>query len=144
MFAKSKRNLDQRGVTLLETMLALLIFSIGIMAVGAMQVSSLRLNTQARRSSLDSAVAADFLEQFLSLPYDDPLLVDSDNGFEPSAFDHGPFQIESTDSEIEWEVEDQSSVNGIKRIRVTIRSSDAGGVLRTRTYEYVKARGALK
>lgn len=130
-------------MTLLETMIALLIFSIGIIGVGAMQVGSMHINTKARKATYDTVAASEYLEDILSLPYDDPLLSDSDNGFEPSTPDHGPFKIESTLSSIEWEIDDQFPIPNTKRIRITLRFGGSKGSIQPSTCEYVKIKGPV-
>ena len=42
---KDRKKIDSRGFTLIEVMIALAIFSIGIMAVGSLQLSNYRNNT---------------------------------------------------------------------------------------------------
>ena len=60
---------NQSGFTLLEVLIALFIFSIGILGVNAMQLTSIQGNGKANRITQASNVAADRIEQFLSTPY---------------------------------------------------------------------------
>jgi type IV pilus assembly protein PilV len=62
------------GFSLIEVMIALAIFSIGILAVGTMQVRSTDGNTSARIRTEASVWAQDTIETLMLLPYDDPQL----------------------------------------------------------------------
>jgi len=62
------------GFTLLEVMVALAIFSVGLLAIFSMHVSSLRTNTVARGVTENVTAAAAKAEQLLALAYDDPQL----------------------------------------------------------------------
>lgn len=61
----------QTGFTLIEVLIALFVFSVGILGVGAMQLNSIKGNSHARRISEATNVAADQIEQFYTLNYED-------------------------------------------------------------------------
>lgn len=134
---------DSIGMTLLETMIALLIFSIGIMGVASMQVCSMYNNAKALRATYDSAAICQRLEAIHSLPFDDPLLSDPDAGYAPSSPDHGPFEVPTTRSTIEWEIDDQFAVPNAKRVSVTVRFNARHGTTKVLTYEYIKIKGVM-
>ena len=69
---------NQSGFTLLEVLIALFIFSIGILGVNAMQITSIKGNSTANRITQASNLAADQIEAILSLDYDDVALNDND------------------------------------------------------------------
>ncbi len=69
----------QSGFTLLEVLIALLIFSVGILGVKTMQLTSIKGNSKANRITTASNVAVDQLETFLALDYSDPALDPSDH-----------------------------------------------------------------
>lgn len=60
-----KKTLGQRGFTLLEVMIALSIFSIGILAVVAMQANAIRGNTAAQQLSNATAIAQERMERIM-------------------------------------------------------------------------------
>lgn len=66
------------GFTLLEVLIALVIFAVGILGVATMQISSIQGNSHGRQVSEASSVISDRIETLLSLDYDDPLLADTD------------------------------------------------------------------
>lgn len=60
---------DDRGFTLLEAMIAILIFSIGILATVSMQTSSLNANMLARQNTEAASNAASVIENLRPLDY---------------------------------------------------------------------------
>ncbi len=60
------------GFTLLEVMVALAVFSVGLLAIFSMHVSALRTNTVARGVTENITAAAAKAEQLMALAYDDP------------------------------------------------------------------------
>ena len=65
---------ENTGFTLIEVMIAMVIFSIGILGVAALQSGSIRGNTSARGVTDIAVIATDRLEMLRSLPYNDPAL----------------------------------------------------------------------
>lgn len=59
------------GLSIIECLIALSIFTIGILAVAALVVSSIGENASARRITEATALAEDRLEQLMALSYDD-------------------------------------------------------------------------
>ena len=62
------------GFTIIEVLIAMVIFSIGILGVAMLQSGSIRGNTSARGVTDIALIATDRLEMLRSLPYDDPAL----------------------------------------------------------------------
>jgi hypothetical protein len=124
-------------------MIALMVFSVGVLGVASMQAVSMKMNGKARWASLDVVAASEYLEAILALPFDDPLLGDPDDGFAPGRPDHGPFKITATRSTIEWEVDDQFPAPNTKRVSITVRRPGKHNASKVFTYEYIKARGFL-
>lgn len=134
---------SQMGLTLLETMIALLIFTVGILAVASMQLNAMAKNSKARRLTLNAVAAGEYLETVLSLPYEDPLLEDPDNGYMPSHPDHGPINIGTTSSTVEWEVDDRFPVPNTKRISITVRVNQHNVGRESFTYDYIKIKSFM-
>ena len=63
------RKRREEGFTLIEVLIALTIFSIGLLGVGAMQISSINGNASANNFTQGSTWAVDRVEKLLSLPY---------------------------------------------------------------------------
>ncbi len=64
-----KSNYKERGFTLIEVLIAVAIFSIGILGVGTMQLRSTGGNTNARIGTEASIWAQDRVETLMLLPY---------------------------------------------------------------------------
>jgi len=69
----------ETGFTLIETMIAIFILTVGIFSLYSMQTTSIRYNASSNAVTTSSTWAADRIEQLLALDYDDPLLADDDN-----------------------------------------------------------------
>ncbi len=74
---------NQYGFTLVEFLVALVIFSVGILGVQSMQLTSIKGNSKSNRITKASNVAVDHLETFLTLDYSDPKLADTDGDLTP-------------------------------------------------------------
>lgn len=85
MQASINANLDlrsQNGMSLVEVLVALVLFSLGMLAVLSMTTGSFRINDHSRSVDEATNLARTTLERLVSLPYDDPLLIDnSADGF---------------------------------------------------------------
>ena len=58
----------QDGFTLIEVLIALTIFSVGLLAIAAMQTSAIRMNSTGNRLTELSTVGIEKFEQLMSLP----------------------------------------------------------------------------
>jgi type IV pilus assembly protein PilV len=98
--SQSKASIGSRGFTILEAVIALAIFSIGILAVAGMQISSTSGNASARFTTEAATLAQDLLERLLSLRYDPaaPLAEfdDTQNGSRAYADPTGRYTIDWT------------------------------------------------
>lgn len=118
---------DQRGYTLIEVMIAMVIFAVGILAAWALQHSSTRGNTIARNLTLATACASDRLEQLIQLPFDHADLTAGtttpaqafdaiDNNFNGEIDEAG----ESRPLSISWQITDNTPMAQTKTIRVNV------------------------
>ena len=78
-----------RGFTLIEVLIAMLILAVGLLALASMQLRSIRMNASARMQTEATAIAVDWLERLIALPFDDPLLDASDR----HQVTHEPYRI---------------------------------------------------
>ncbi len=69
---------DEKGFTLVEVLVAIAVLTIGILAMQMMQGQSIDSNSTSGNISEKSMLAAAQIEQILNLPYNDPLLADTD------------------------------------------------------------------
>jgi len=75
-----KQQNSQKGFTLMEVMIALSIFAIGILGVFSMQISAINGNTNARIVTEDATLAMDKVEELLALDYNDGDLAAGNHG----------------------------------------------------------------
>ena len=78
----------QAGFTLIEVLVALSIFAIGLLAIAGMQLTALKSNSYAYSITAINAVASGVMEEIISWAPDDPRLVDAGVhqwDFDPSA-----------------------------------------------------------
>ena len=64
----------QDGFTLIEVLVALTIFAVGLLAIAALQTSAIRMNSNGNRLTEISTLGIDRMEYLMSLPYTDPQL----------------------------------------------------------------------
>ena len=84
---------DSAGFTMVEVLIALAVFSIGILAVLAMQISAINQNAGARMQSEATGVAVHTMERLIVAPYDhDDLSEDAANN--PHQQVIGPYRVQ--------------------------------------------------
>lgn len=68
----------QKGFTLIEVMIAITIFAIGMLAMAKMQINSIQGNYGARGTTEASTLAQSKVEELRSLPFGSAALIDTD------------------------------------------------------------------
>jgi type IV pilus assembly protein PilV len=72
---------NQRGFSLIEALIAMVLLSVGLLAAGLLQIGGIKANANAASRTSGVAVAQSILDDLRSRSLDDPLLVDTgDNG----------------------------------------------------------------
>ena len=120
-----------QGFTLIETMIAMTILTIGMLSVAGLQVRSTQGNTSANRSTRGFIWCSDRIEVLKSLPYTDPTLTGTpgrqeyslpqtadgiDNDYDGQVDEAG----EDGDIELLYLVEDDVVEPNTKTIEVTV------------------------
>lgn len=145
-----KQDNRQNGFTIVEVLVALVVLTIGILGVFAMQIASVGGNNLAVRITRATTWADDTVETLMSRAYSHTDLVD-DNGngvlglddtdVAGSLADGGPITPLvsglSGDYTIFWNVADNTPLTDCKTIRVIVRRSD-NGVLKIVSFDYLK------
>lgn len=62
---------DDRGFSLIEVLIAITILSFGLLAIGSMQLNSIKKNAEAQKFSTYGAAAQTSIEMLMSASYDD-------------------------------------------------------------------------
>ena len=100
----------ENGYTLIEVLIALTIFAVGLLAVAGMQTSAIRMNSTAGKLTNLSTWGMDKIEELSALPYSDTLLDSAVN----------PHQEQLGDYTISWTVIDNNPITNTKNITVTV------------------------
>lgn len=104
---------NQRGFTLIEVLVAMAIFAVGILALAGLQVTYIGGNASAQMQTEATALGAQVVEHLMSLPFDAAELDSAANPHQPPAGGSGPY-------EVRWTVADNTPVNNAKTIDVTV------------------------
>jgi type IV pilus assembly protein PilV len=123
MFMKNNRLIQKKikmgneGFTLLEVIVAISILTVGLLAVGTMQVSAIYGNSIANKVTKATSIAEDKLEQLLTLQY-------SLTATHPdlSEGNHGP--IDQPGYSMSWRVDNNTPFPNTKAITVTVSWQD--------------------
>ena len=73
-----KQNTGQQGFTLIEIMISVTVFAIGILAVASMQVKAIKTDSQASRITEVATSVEETVERITALGYDNFFLSDTD------------------------------------------------------------------
>lgn len=141
------RSTGQRGFTLIEILIAIVVLGFGILAVAAMQTSGAQGTALGRRLTDANNLASQQIELFMTLPYDSSLLDDDtstpNDRHMPDDTDND--ELPDDDSldgalgyTISWKVTDDVPLQDMKKIEVKVETNVS---LTTRTVEmtYYKA-----
>jgi type IV pilus assembly protein PilV len=110
----------QNGFTLIEVLIAVTIFAVGLLAIAAMQTSAIRMNSTGNRLTELSTLGIDKLEELTGLPYTDQWLNPAGN---PPGLDLNNMTHEITTLDgylMRWFVADNTPVLNTKRITLTV------------------------
>lgn len=117
---KQKMQMDIKGFTLIEVLIVLAIFSIGILAVAAMQMTSTKGNASARRITEATALAENQIENLMQLSYDHADLNPATN---PHSSTQGSYSINWNVTEVDL---DTNGTNDSKKVDLTVNWNYGG------------------
>ncbi|MEN8141314.1 MAG: prepilin-type N-terminal cleavage/methylation domain-containing protein [Thermodesulfobacteriota bacterium] len=115
---------DEQGFTLIEVLIALFVFTVGILALNQMQVSATLGNAGANSLTSGANWAATQAERIVNLDYDDALLADDDGnglaGLDIVDAATADGFIDSPDGRfrVYWNVADNEPMPNVKTIRL--------------------------
>ena len=125
---------SESGFTLIEIMIAIAILAIGILGLMAMQLTAAKSNTQARKVTESAAWAADEFERLLLADYDDLAAgasTPSDSLLNNTALPADTFRGPYT---VTYNVTENTPIDNVKRIEITVAWNDGSGRSTTLTY----------
>ena len=108
-----RKEIGNTGFTLIEVLITMTLFTIGILALAGLQVTYIGDNASARMQTESTAMATQFLEQLRSLPYDH-------NDLDPAANPHQPPAGSAGAYSVQWAVTDNFPVNNTKTISISV------------------------
>lgn len=135
---KGVKILDEKGFSLIEILIAITVFAIGILALGKMQITSIKGNSFGNELTRAITLTQNKAEELTGLPYDDPLTKDTN--------DNGIGGLDDTQSgnnviadgnqvngryNISWNIANDYPINNTKTIRVIVTWSIRGNLKNT-------------
>jgi prepilin-type N-terminal cleavage/methylation domain-containing protein len=139
---RGKGFVGKQGFTLLEILIAVATLTVGFLAVGAIQISSIRGNATSANTSIALALASDKMEDLLNRGLNDPILTDRTR-----ANDGNLASISTVDFEERLNEQGQVTAGGFYRRIVNVADNTPVATLKTIavivTWENNKHRVAL-
>lgn len=133
-----------RGASLIEVLIAMFLFSVGALAVLQMTVGSFRVNDHARRIDGAGNAARSRMEALLGLPYDDPLLTDTNTDGLAGLAAADPASADFTEAsgryQLYWNIAANQPVNDTKTIAVIAAWEDSLGQGRRLVYQTIRVK----
>ena len=125
---------QSEGFTFIEVLIALAIFSIGILGVAAMQTSSTRGNSVAGRVTSNVSWATDRVEKLMALPYDNANLMPGNysvaaatDGIDNNSDGQIDEAGETGNITIQWTITNDTPVRWTRTIQITVTRTGPGG-----------------
>ena len=114
---------DEKGLTLLEVLVAMVVLSLGLLALAKMQITAIQVNAISGRLTQGTAFAQDKVEQLMALPYADAKLDDQTPVGEFTTYtETRPAQGYT----ITWTVDQDTPAVGVKTINLKVTWSNRG------------------
>jgi type IV pilus assembly protein PilV len=104
-----KKRQNCNGFTLIEVLIAMAIFAIGILGVAKMQISAINSNASTRKYTEASTWGASQIESIMEIPYDDPALADGTT-------DNVTHEIYT----VNWTITDADPIPNVKKISLIV------------------------
>jgi len=130
---------NEKGFTLIEILIAIVVFAIGILAVGKMQIAAIKGNYFANDLTRATTLAQDRMEKLISLSYIDNDLLDTDGDGTNQALNFGlddnttvtadhndPNNPVDSRYNIFWNIAPDYPINNTKTIKVIVKWTDKG------------------
>jgi prepilin-type N-terminal cleavage/methylation domain-containing protein len=126
---------DEHGLTLIETLIALVVFSIGTLATFSMQISSRNINVNAINMTRAINLANHKIEELMNINYDNIIIKDDHE-------DVGIYTIYSEENvynkyNVQWKVDDNFPMENTKTIIVQVAWVNGGNPI---SFEIIKAK----
>jgi type IV pilus assembly protein PilV len=117
---------NQEGFGILDVLIALTIFTVAILALAQLQLSSLKGNALSRQRTEASYLAQSKLEELASLPYS-TLVDDGSGNLDSTGADADGTEttaVMGTTYRISWNIDDDNPGSDMKMVRVIVTWQD--------------------
>lgn len=146
-------DLDSRGFTLIEAVMAVFVLTVGILTLYSMQIASIQGNATAMGLTSASTWSGARIERLLGLPYSDSAFDDIDKDGGDSAKEYGlndtgaRGDVDAADGidaspdgkyQIFWNIADNQLFRNLKTVRVIVRYQDRS-IQKQVVMDYIKA-----
>lgn len=111
---------NQKGITLIEVMISMVILGMGLLSVGVLQTSNMARNTSSKKSTEGYTWIMDRVERILLEDYSTSSDLTVGDGHTPDSTDSAmilPYTME-------WDVDNSATINNAKEITVYIDWND--------------------
>jgi type IV pilus assembly protein PilV len=121
-----------QGFTIVEVLIAMAILSVGLLAVGTMQITSIKGNKIAMDITEASCLAESKLEELMSIPFDHADVSDTNadgaSGLDALTVDMADYSAPSSNGRytLFWNVADDFPHNNTKTIKIIVVWSNTG------------------
>jgi len=105
----TKQIRNDNGFTIIEVLIAMIIFAVGILAIGKMQLVSINGNNIAGKYTEGSTLGVSEIENIIATAYDDASLVDGTNG----TVTQGLYTVN-------WTITDSVPIANVKKINMVV------------------------
>lgn len=112
---------NAKGFTIIEVLMAISIFAVGMLAVATMQISAIKVNSRANHLTIRTTYAMDRLEQIMAWAYTNANIADDnpDVGTPSTPYPDTDPDLPA-DVTVSWTVDDNNPIQGTKLITVTV------------------------
>lgn len=125
---------NEKGFSLIEILIAITIFAIGILAVGKMQITAIKGNSFANDLTNATILAQDRMEKLIGLSYDDTDSLDDTDTDDEAGLDDTNAAADHNDPNnpvdgrynIFWNIARNYPIDNTKEIRVIVGWTDKG------------------
>jgi prepilin-type N-terminal cleavage/methylation domain-containing protein len=130
---RQHRGADQAGFSMIEVLIALTIFAIGILAVATMQITGIQGNATAKWQTESASWATAQVERLMSLDYGHADLADDGAG---NPYTHP--EITQGNYKVQWTVTPDDPLMNVKTVEVVVTFTDRA-ISKNTTLVYYKA-----
>ena len=120
-FSKNNRINNEKGLSLIEVLMTIVILSVGLLGVANMQVVAIKVNDNSNQLTQATTITQDKVEELLALPFDDGVLADATP---PGEFTTRTEAQPPPGYAVEWQVD--INADGTKTINVNTTWVNSG------------------